>query len=158
MNPVLVVVFLGLTLLIFLVFDLFKVRITTGFYPFTKRILATYGPYTLIRVIIVAAIYWLGVYIPNIFGIQMLPEWELYWPLIMAITVPFVYLALFSLLGGLILKHAFDGGGELGRYITQVYEEVRIWGKASLINKLDDIPLGDIQACFCGHLGQYIDN
>ncbi|MFX1245712.1 MAG: hypothetical protein ACFE8F_12220, partial [Promethearchaeota archaeon] len=137
MNPVLVVTFLGLTLLIFLVFDLFKVRITTGFYPFTKRILATYGPYTLIRVIIVAAIYWLGVYIPNIFGIQMLPEWELYWPLIMAITVPFVYLALFSLLGGLILKHAFDGGGELGRYITQVYEEVRIWGKASLINKLD---------------------
>jgi hypothetical protein len=76
----------------------------------------------------------------------------------MAITVPFLYLALFSLLGGLIIKHALGGGGELGRFITNVYEEIRVWGPASLISKLEDIPLGNIQACFCGRLGRYIDN
>lgn len=156
MELVIIVGLLVLAIIIFLVFDLFKARIKTGFYPFTKRTLATYGPYTLIRVIIVAAIYWLGVFIPSIFNIPLLPEWEPHWPLIMAITAPFLYLALFSLLGGLIIKHAPGGGGELGRYITQVYEEIRIWGKASLINKLDTVALGDIQACFCGQLGQYV--
>jgi hypothetical protein len=119
--------------------------------------MAAYGPYTVVRVFIVAGIYWLSVFIPDILGITILqPAWEPHWPLVMALITPFAYLALFSGLGTLILKST-GGLGGLGKWIDQVYENIRHWGKVHLVEKLDDVPLEDIQALFCGHLQEYIE-
>ena len=155
MEVTIVYGFMALAILIFVIFDLFKIRITVGYYPFNRHAMATYAPYTVVRIILVAAIYWLTVFIPNIFGISIQPTWQPFLPLISAIISPFLYLVLFSLLGTRIIVNAPGLGEEVDKYLENVKEEVRIWGKNNDIKKFDSVRLARIQHCFCGQIAEY---
>lgn len=130
--------FLIIAVVLFLLFDLLKIRLTIGYLPMNLPSAIVYVPYTLIRVIVVAVIYYLFVMAPLVFGIAIPTEVQEYAPIVAGITVPFLYLGLFSLLGGRVLK----GGGDVGKKLDRLFKHV----ETTIANESRDISIWKIIA------------
>jgi hypothetical protein len=155
-----IIFFLCIAIILFILFDVLKIRLTTGYSPTNSASLIVYGPYTVIRIIIISVIYYLLVMIPEIFNVTLFIGIQEMAPFIAGITVPFLYLGLFSFLGGNILKSSGDIGKKVDRWFkkveTTVANESRdnvIW---QIIHKITNNPpnwsLDDTRDFFCAQV------
>ena len=126
------------------------------YFPFNKGAMGTYGPYTLLRSILVVAVYYLVAENPITFGQEVPEELLTQWPIIAAITVPFLYLIIFKGIGGLVIR-GVDIAAPIQGQLIKIRTEVTRYGMDAAITRLyrralrekSQSPLTFVETCFC---------
>ena len=153
-----------LALIIFLLFDILSMRMETGFFPFNKGALSTYGPYTLIRAILIMVVYYLTASNVGVFGTDLPESLVEQWPLVVSITIPFLYLAVFKVIGGFVIK-GVDVAAPIEGYLLKIRMEVAKHGMNAAIAKVyatackasPAAPLTHIKTCFCNNMSNLLN-
>ena len=154
---------MSLALFIFLIWDVFSMRMDTGFFPFTKGALGLYSLYTLIRFILVGGMYLLLASNPSLFRILVPDSLDWQWSIIAALTTPFTYYLLFNKIGGIVVE-GVDIATPIQSKMIEVRTAVANFGMNAALNKLHSKckrdnpqdPLSEILTCFCKNMLNYM--